>query len=230
MEYPARICVDGVVVADGFPEWYPILHGSRVSCAPGPQSSDQNVNSNINPSNSGTGLTSSTVNQHDVPIMNLSMGQSISCVSHTVTHIDVNNSQLSTQQDVSSQERMEEDGSSSPSSLGNADPIVSTVKSTEVTPEPTKFHSGRSPIRKTGMSGRPRPQSASRSNTRCKPRGTSRSQSKGPQPRGLSDSNQTAGDVNFKKPGPKPNKTDRDKVDTPPPPNQSEVLGDGSPV
>ena len=32
-EFPARICVDGIVVHDAFPDWYPILQGSRVSCS-----------------------------------------------------------------------------------------------------------------------------------------------------------------------------------------------------
>lgn len=229
MEYPAKICVNGVVVADAFPDWYPILNGSRVSCDPKTQSSDQNVNSNVDSGSSETGLASGTVGSRDVPPMNLPMGQSTGSVSHTRAHIQENNSQLTTQRDEGSQEPMEEDvppSQGSPSLLGNARPPSSNVKQAEATPEPNTSQRGRSPTRKTGVNGR-RPQSASRSVTRGKSQGAPRSKSKASKHKGQPDSNQSTGNANFKTPSTKPNKTDRDKVETL---TQSAVPGEGSPV
>ncbi|MCG8047033.1 MAG: hypothetical protein N0E48_15590, partial [Candidatus Thiodiazotropha endolucinida] len=209
MEFPARICVEWVVIADAFSDWYPILQGSRISFAPQNQSSDKTVN-NISVT---TGSTSNTAisSPRDIPITNVSsMGQLGDPVSHD--HVNITDSQSSTQQDCS-QERMEENGPSSPSILDKADPVVPVYKSAEAVTEPPLPQRGRSLDRKLGTSVRPRQQSSSNSRTRIKLRGSSRSISRCSQSSEVLDFTQATGGGNFKKPDPKTSKNS-DKVES----------------
>ena len=105
-EFPARICVDGVVVRDGFPDWYPILQGSRVSCS---QQTQENY---------ATSMCSETgsVRNESSNIRPLSMGQQIdSLLRDTTDTTDLHRSQMPTQQPNSSPVHMEDDGPRSPS-------------------------------------------------------------------------------------------------------------------
>ena len=100
-EFPARICVDGVVVRDGFPDWYPILQGSRVICS---QQTQENY---------ATSMCSETgsVRNESSNIRPLSMGQQIdSLLRDTTDTTDLRSSQMPVQQPNSSPVRMEDDG------------------------------------------------------------------------------------------------------------------------
>lgn len=210
MEFPARILVDGVVVADAFPDWYPILQGSRISYAPLNQSSDKIVNN----SNATTDLTSNTpiCSSRDAPIKNvLSMEKSSGLLSHD--HNNIADRQLSAQQGCN-QERMEENGPFSPSLLDTADPVLPLDKCPETLPKMPLPQRGRSPARKFGTGVRPRQHSSAHSRTRIKLHGDNRSVSKGSQSRELPDSNQAVGDGNYQKPVPKLNTNSSDTSDT----------------
>lgn len=213
MEFPARICIDGVVIVDAFPDWYPILQGSRVSCVPQSQSGGQTI---INSGSNTTGSTSSSaVGPRDTPLVNvLSMGQP------SMSHTDVNivSSQMFTQDDT--QERMEEGEPSSPSLLENVNPVpvIDGSAGTSMVPPPPPLGRGRSPARKPITGAKSRAKSVSKGRKSAQPaqrsKSKSRSQSRSSQSRGAMDSNQAAGGNSKEPPQTPSNKTDCDKTVT----------------
>ena len=105
-EFPARICVDSIVVRDALPDWFPILQGSRVSC------------SLQTPVNNPTSMSSETssVRNESLNLKPLPMGQQTdSALRDTADTSDLRRSQMPTQQLNSSPVRMEDDGPRSPS-------------------------------------------------------------------------------------------------------------------
>ena len=89
LEFPARICVDGVLVADAFPDWYPILQGSRVNCPPQNRSSDNNDSSTRSDTGSVTGLAGGRVNTRDIPnTIPPLMGQQINSTLRDIADIN----------------------------------------------------------------------------------------------------------------------------------------------
>ena len=88
LEFPARICVDGALVADAFPDWYPILQGSRVNCPPQNRSSDNSDSSTRSDTGSVTGLAGSRVNTRDNPnTIPALMGQQIKSTLRDIADI-----------------------------------------------------------------------------------------------------------------------------------------------
>ena len=114
-------------MADAFPDWYPILRSSRISCPPQTQSSENNDNTVRSNTGSVTGLTGDSASSRQIPSMRpLSLGQQIDSASRDTTNlIDLVDSQMptqrspqmQTQQSDESPERMEDDGERSPSLL-----------------------------------------------------------------------------------------------------------------
>ena len=99
LEFPARLCIDGVLVADTFPDWYPILRGSRISCTPQTQSSENNDNTVHSNTGSVTGLTGDRASSRQIPTMQpLSLGQQIDSASReTANLIDLGERLMPTQ-------------------------------------------------------------------------------------------------------------------------------------
>ena len=228
LEFPARIYVDGVVVADAFPDWYPILQGSRISCPPQTRSSDNT--SYVNPMRIVTGSAGRSVNPRDIPTTGLlSMGQQIdSAQRDTATMNDLARSQTPTQQPNSSPERMEDDGARSPSLFDNinisaprdrSSDNISTSAPRERSPEgnshPRSCSRGRSPTRKPVSNKQRTHSTSSRGRRGANParRTYARSQSRSAQSNVSSSIDQTVGAANFKKPNPTDkNKSEREKT------------------
>ena len=195
-EFPARICVDGVVVRDGFPDWYPILQGSRVSCS---QQTQENY---------ATSMCSETgsVRNESSNIRPLSMGQQIESVLRDTTDTtDLRRSQMPTQQPNSSPVRMEDDGPRSPSLFDSINASAPKEGPTEGNPNNRLRSRGRSPTRKPVTSNKQRAQSSSTRGRRgANParRSYACSQSRSAQSKVPFCVDQAAGATNFKKPNP----------------------------
>ena len=123
LEYPAAIYVNGVLVADAFPDWYPTLRGSRVSVVPQTQSQTQSggkpIHSYSNSIVTGLGARPRDVfNSTSTRPLNLSMGQQANTVTNVV------GGQMRIRSNDSSPARMDEDPPHSPSLLPSAPPTA----------------------------------------------------------------------------------------------------------
>ena len=235
LEYPAAIYVNGVLVADAFPDWYPTLQGSRVSVNLQTQSQTQSSDKSAHrySNNVVTGLASSSgARPRDLSSninarpLNLSMnGADLTANSD----VNITNSQMSTQSNVSSPNRMDEEAPFSPSLINSVPPRgpkdQSPVRETGPPPaSPPPSTRGRSPTRKVNSS-RPRNQSTAPrgcARDRSAKRPTARSLSIGSQTKAPPNDNQAAGGIKFKKPGPRvANQVNGDKTDSSDP-NQTE--------
>ena len=197
LEYPAAIYVNGVLVADAFPDWYPTLRGSRVSVIPQTQSQTQSggkpIHSYSNSIVTGIGARPRDVfNSTSTRPLNLSMGQQANMVTNAPNDI--------------TQERGRDEDSLFPPTLPSSAPPTAPndkIQERDILPPPSSTPSrGRSPTRKKTSSSRPRNQaSASRSRARSVKRSASRSLSIGPQSNQSQDINQAAGGSSTKKLG-----------------------------
>ena len=204
LEFPARICVDGILVADAFPDWYPILQGSRVNCPPQNRSSDNNDSSTRSDTGSVTGLAGSRVNTRDIPnTIPPLMGHQINSALRDIAGMnDLATSQMPTQRPNTSPERMEDDGARSPSLFENINAGAPRDISPESNSQIRPRSRGRSPTRKPATSNKQRAHStSSRARRGANPvrRTHARSQSRNAQPKVTPS---IAGATNFKKPNP----------------------------
>ena len=216
-EFPARICVDGIVVRDAFPDWYPILQGSRVSC------------SLQTPVNNPTTMCSETgsVRNESSNIRPLPMGQqNDSALRDTADTSDLRRSQMPTQQPNSSPVRMEDDGPCSPSLFDSINASTSREGPTERNSHNRSRSRGRSPTRKPVTSNKQRAQSSStrgRRGANSARRSNARSQSRSAQSKVPLCVDQAAGANNFKKPNPiDQNNAEREKNFSGPDPKQTD--------
>ncbi|MCG7869107.1 MAG: hypothetical protein JAY74_22405, partial [Candidatus Thiodiazotropha taylori] len=141
--YPAKIVIDGDTVVDKFPDWFPVLNGSRVSCTPcnQNQSSRQDMNAVETGSTTCTGRESPVINARAI-IVNGSdtRNNNNQCVLNTV----------SPHENVPSTENneMQIDEPCSPSIIATASVIEQTVAASAETSDDKRQSRGRSATRK----------------------------------------------------------------------------------
>ena len=193
-EFPARICVDGIVVRDAFPDWYTILQGSHVSC------SLQTPVNNPSTTCSETG----SVRNKSSNIRPLPMGQQTdSALRDTADTSDLRRSQMPTQQPNSSPVRMKVVFPRSLSLFDSINASTSRDGPTERNSHNRLRSRGRSPTCKTVTSNKQQVQSSSTrgrrgANPAC--RSNARSQSRSAQSKVPLCVDQAAGANYFKKP------------------------------